>query len=280
MNLASGDLAATVVDGPLVVALAVSAAAGLVSFLSPCVLPLVPGYISYVTGIAGADLDAAVGSDPSGRPVPPRAATPGGAGTLVAERRRVRGRVLLGSGLFVAGFTAVFTLIGATVGGVATALYEYRPVLEKVVGGLIIVLGLAFVGLIPGLQREARIRRLPATGLAGAPLLGVVFGLGWVPCVSPTLSAVLGLASTHGTVGRGVALTVAYCLGLGLPFILFGLGFRRLLGALAVIRRHSVWVTRAGGAMLVAVGLLLLTGAWNSVVIWLYDVFGQGEILF
>jgi cytochrome c-type biogenesis protein len=280
VNLASGDLAATVVDGPLVVALAVSAAAGLVSFLSPCVLPLVPGYISYVTGIAGADLDAAVGSDPSGRPVPPRAATPGGAGTLVAERRRVRGRVLLGSGLFVAGFTAVFTLIGATVGGVATALYEYRPVLEKVVGGLIIVLGLAFVGLIPGLQREARIRRLPATGLAGAPLLGVVFGLGWVPCVSPTLSAVLGLASTHGTVGRGVALTVAYCLGLGLPFILFGLGFRRLLGALAVIRRHSVWVTRAGGAMLVAVGLLLLTGAWNSVVIWLYDVFGQGEILF
>lgn len=272
MSLTAGGLAGTVVDGPLVAALAVSAAAGLVSFLSPCVLPLVPGYISYVTGIAGADLDAAVGSTPSGQPVEGT--------TLVAERRRVRGRVLLGSVLFVAGFTLVFTVLGATVGGLASTLAEHRETVERVVGAIVVVLGLAFVGLIPGLQREARIRRLPATGLAGAPLLGIVFGLGWVPCVSPTLSAVLGMASAEGTVGRGVTLTVAYCLGLGLPFILFGLGFRRFLGALAVIRRHSVWVTRVGGAMLVAVGLLLLTGAWNDLVIWLYGVFGQGEIGF
>jgi cytochrome c-type biogenesis protein len=271
--LADGGLAGTVVDGPLVAALAVSAAAGLVSFLSPCVLPLVPGYISYVTGIAGADLDAAVGSDPSGQEVAAGA-------TVVATRRRVQGRVLLGSGLFVAGFTAVFTLIGATVGGLAGTLLEHRSTVEKVVGALVIVLGLGFMGLIPGLQREARIRRLPATGLAGAPLLGVVFGLGWVPCVSPTLSAVLGLASTEGGAGRGAVLTIAYCLGLGLPFILFGLGFRRFLGALAVVRRHSVWVTRIGGGMLVVVGLLLLTGVWNDLVIWLYGVFGQGEIWF
>lgn len=302
MILAAGGPAGLVVDGPLMAAVAVSAAAGLVSFLSPCVLPLVPGYLSYVTGIAGADLDAALGSDPSGRPVPapggPRPpaapaspespAAPAGSespaaaatATLVAERRRVRGRVLLGSALFVAGFTAVFTVIGATVGGLATVLLEHRTVLEKVVGALIIALGLGFLGLIPWLQREARVRRLPAAGLAGAPLLGVVFGLGWVPCVSPTLSAVLGLAATEGSVSRGVLLTVAYCLGLGLPFILFGLGFRRFLGALAVIRRHSAWVTRVGGAMLVAVGLLLLTGVWNDLVIWLYGAFGPGEIGF
>jgi cytochrome c-type biogenesis protein len=188
--------------------------------------------------------------------------------------------VLLGSGLFVAGFTAVFTLIGATVGGLASTLLEHQSLVEKVVGALVVVLGLGFMGFIPGLQREARIRRLPATGLAGAPLLGVVFGLGWVPCVSPTLSAVLGLAAADGSVARGVTLTVAYCLGLGLPFILFGLGFRRLLGALAVVRRHSVWVTRVGGALLVVVGLLLLTGLWSDLVIWLYGVFGQGEIGF
>jgi cytochrome c-type biogenesis protein len=279
---AAGGFAQTAVDGPLIAAVAVSALAGLASFLSPCVLPLVPGYVSYVTGIAGADLDAAVGTDPSGRPVaPPTPVEAGGAAVQTRETptlNAVRWRVLLGSGLFVLGFTAVFTVLGATVGGLATTLFEYRDTVERVAGGLIVVLGLAFMGLVPGLSREVRVRRLPASGLAGAPLLGVVFGLGWLPCVSPTLSAVLGLASTHGTVGRGVTLSVAYCLGLGLPFVLFGLGFRRLLGALAVVRRHSVWVTRVGGAMLVTVGALLLSGYWNDLVIWLYGVFGQGEI--
>jgi len=266
------SLAGTVVDGPLVAAIAVSAAAGLVSFLSPCVLPLVPGYISYVTGIAGADLDAAVGVDPHGNAVTGT--------TLVATKRRVQGKVLLGSVLFVAGFTAVFTVIGATVGGLASTLIEHRSAVEKVAGALIVVLGLAFIGLVPGLQREARIRRLPATGLAGAPVLGAVFGLGWIPCVGPTLTAVQGLTLTQGTVDRGVVLTIAYCLGLGLPFVLFGLGFRRFLGALAVVRRHSLWVTRVGGGMLVVVGLLLLTGAWSDLVIWLYGAFGAGEIWF
>jgi cytochrome c-type biogenesis protein len=261
------SLASTAASGPLVAAIAVSALAGLVSFLSPCVLPLVPGYISYVTGIAGADLDAAVGSDPSGRPVE-------GGAVLVAERRRVRGRVLAGSVLFVLGFTAVYTLLGATAGGLATTILEHRVIAERVAGGLIVVLGLAFLGFVPGLAREFRIRRLPASGLAGAPLLGIVFGLGWIPCMGPTLSAVLTLISTQGTVARGVALSVAYCLGLGVPFVLFGLGFRRLLGALAVVRRHGQWVTRAGGAMLIGVGLLLLSGYWNDVVIWLYGLFG------
>lgn len=269
--LADGGLASTVTDGPLIAAVAVAALAGLVSFLSPCVLPLVPGYISYVTGIAGADLDAAVGSDPAGRPVD------GGAVTI-AERTKVRGRVLAGSALFVAGFTAVFTVIGFTVGGLGTLLLDYQPVLEKVIGGLIIVVGLAFLGVIPGLQREARVRRLPTSGLAGAPLLGAVFGLGWIPCVSPTLAAVQGLAYVQGGAARGAVLAIAYCLGLGLPFIAFGLGFRRLLGAFAAVRRHSVWVTRVGGALLIAVGLLLLIGTWNDVVIWVRDLVGPGEI--
>ncbi len=262
------SFAGTVVDGPLVAAVGVSALAGLVSFLSPCVLPLVPGYISYVTGISGADLDEAVGTDPHGNAVQ----------TVTATKRRVQGRVLLGSVLFVAGFTAVFTVIGATVGGLASTLIEHRDVVEKVAGALIVVLGLAFMGFVPGLQREARIRRLPATGLAGAPLLGAVFGLGWIPCVGPTLTAVQGLTLTQGTATRGIVLTIAYCLGLGIPFIVFGLGFRRFLGALAVVRRHSRTVTRVGGVMLVTVGVLLLTGWWSDLVIWLYGRVGPGEI--
>lgn len=283
--------AALVSDGPLLAAVAVSALAGLVSFLSPCMLPLVPGYVSYLTGIAGADLDAAVGVDPKGRPVADGAvdvatAAAGGAPAKVAVARglgtvgrtRVRGRVLAGGVLFVGGFTTVFTVIGFAVGGLGQALLEYQPVLERVVGALIVGLGLAFLGVVPGLARDVRIRWLPRSGLAGAPVLGAVFGLGWVPCVSPTLAAVQGLAYVQGGAARGALLSVAYGLGLGLPFIAFGLGFRRLLGAFAAVRRHSVWVTRLGALLLVAVGLLLLTGVWNDLMIWLRGVVGPGEI--
>lgn len=253
-------------SGPLLVACAVSLIAGLVSFLSPCVLPLVPGYVSYVTGLAGADLDAALGTDPKGRPV----ASSG------ASRTRVRGRILAGSVLFVAGFTVVFVLSGVVVAGIGHALLEHRVLVERIVGGLVIVLGLAFLGVIPGLSREARVHRMPATGLVGAPLLGAVFALGWTPCVGPTLGAVLSLATVQGSVGRGVLLAVAYCLGLGIPFLAFGLGFRRLLTVFAVIRRHSVWVTRIGGVLLVLVGLALATGAWDGFTIWLQAEVGAG----
>jgi cytochrome c-type biogenesis protein len=260
----------TVVSGPLLFAVGLAVAAGVLSFLSPCVLPLVPGYLSYVTGLAGADLDAAVGSDPKGRPVDGAVDT--------AERRRVRGRVLAGSGLFVLGFTVVYTVLVTLASTLGAQLLEHQDIVQRVVGAVIVVMGLAFLGLVPGLQREVRVRRLPASGLAGAPLLGAVFALGWVPCTGPTLAAVIGLATVEGSVGRGAVLAAAYCLGIGIPFMLFGLGFRRLLGTFALIRRHSVWVTRIGGGMLVAVGLLLLTGYWNDLVIWVRALLPVGEI--
>ncbi|MGB9377501.1 MAG: cytochrome c biogenesis protein CcdA [Mycobacteriales bacterium] len=245
-----GDtFAGHVTSGPLLVALGVAALAGLVSFLSPCVLPLVPGYLSYMTGLSGAELDD----------------------QETAQRRRVRGRVLVGTALFVLGFSAVFVSYGVLFGGLGRALATHQAIIERVIGAIIIVLGLGFLGLVPGLQREVRIRRLPATGLAGAPLLGVVFGVGWTPCVGPTLGAVQGLAYASASAGRGALLSAAYCLGLGLPFLGVGLGYRRLLGGLSVVRRHARWVTRIGGALLVVLGLLLLTGLWDDVTIGLRD---------
>lgn len=299
------SFAATVTDGPLIVAAGVSALAGLVSFLSPCVLPLVPGYVSYVTGIAGADLDAALGTDPSGRPVAARvdpvegaaAGTAGAAGGVVTAARpvtgrgdvparggtpltrgRARGRMLAGSLLFVAGFSTVFTLVAFATGGLGGLLAQHTAALQRVVGALVIVFGLGYLGVVPGLQREARVRWLPASGLAGAPLLGAVFGLGWVPCIGPTLGAVLGLSAVQGGAGRGAFLALAYCVGLGIPFVLFALGFRRLLGAFATVRRHSRWVVRVGGVLLIAVGAALLFGVWDDVVIWIRGAYGAGGV--
>jgi cytochrome c-type biogenesis protein len=271
--------------GPLVLAVGAAALAGLVSFLSPCVLPLVPGYLSYVTGLAGADLDAAMpalasaraAGAPGGRPAGDRSGPPaaGGAG---ATRRRATGRVLAGTLLFVAGFAAVFTAMAILVAGVGGYLFRHTRELEVAGGIVIIVLGLAFLGLVPGAQREWRVSRLPAAGLLGAPVFGAVFALSWVPCVGPTLGAVLTLATVSGQTDRAAVLAVAYCLGLGLPFVAFGLAFRRLLGVFAAVRRHSLWVTRVGGALLIGVGLALLTGGWAEFVIWLRGMVGVGEV--
>lgn len=262
-------------NGPLLLALGAAALAGLVSFLSPCVLPLIPGYLSYVTGLAGSELDSArVASGGSG------SASGGGSGggVAVAQRLRLSGRILAGALLFIAGFAVVFTITAVVVTTVGQALFTHRRALEIGGGLLIIVLGLAFLGLIPGLQREFRVQRLPAAGLLGAPVFGAVFALSWVPCVGPTLGAVLTMATVSGRADRAVVLALAYCFGLGLPFVVFGLGFHRLLGLFSAIRRNSRWVTRIGGALLILVGLALLTGGWNDFLIWLRSTVGTGTV--
>ncbi|MGW6743375.1 cytochrome c biogenesis CcdA family protein [Streptomyces sp. NPDC055025] len=228
----------TVYSGALLIALPIALLGGLVSFFSPCVLPLVPGYLSYVTGVSGTDL---------------------------AETRR--GRMVVGATLFVVGFTAVFVSGGALFGYFGATLQGHREILSKVLGGLMIVMGVFFLGLMPWLtQREFRFHRRPVTGLAGAPLLGALFGIGWTPCLGPTISSVNALAFSEASAGRGAILTVAYCLGLGAPFVLAAVAFRKALGAFGWVKRHYVWVTRIGGAMMIATGLLLLTGAWDSIV--------------
>jgi cytochrome c-type biogenesis protein len=243
-------------NGPLLLAMGVAAIAGLVSFLSPCILPLVPGYLSYVTGLAGADLDDA----------------------LRRPTAAARGRLTLGVFGFIAGFTAVFTLIGIFTSTVGRAVLGNARTIQLVAGLIIIVLGLAFLGLIPWLQREWRLHKLPAAGVASAPVLGAVFAISWVPCTGPTLGAVLALTTVEGSAGRAATLTVAYCLGLGLPFLIFGLGFRRLIGLHRAIRAHNAWVTRIGGAMLIAVGLLLATGVWDRLMIWFKVTIGAGSV--
>ncbi|WP_042370275.1 cytochrome c biogenesis CcdA family protein [Streptacidiphilus neutrinimicus] len=233
-------MSGTVLHGALLLALPVALLAGLVSFFSPCVLPLVPGYLSYVTGFSAADLADADG--------------------------RRRGRMALGALLFVLGFTAVFVSMGAFFGFFGQTVKQHQTLITEISGGVIILMGLAFMGLLPGFtQRELRSHRKPTMGLIGAPLLGVVFGLGWTPCVGPTLGAVQFLSWNQSSAGRGALLTLAYCLGLGLPFILAALAFRRTLSAFGWIKRHNQWVMRIGGGMLVAVGVLLVTGLWTDV---------------
>ncbi|MFH7595028.1 cytochrome c biogenesis protein CcdA [Streptomyces racemochromogenes] len=229
----------TVLTGGLLIALPIALLAGLVSFFSPCVLPLVPGYLSYVTGVSGADL---------------------------AEARR--GRMVAGAGLFVLGFTAVFVSTGALFGQFGQVFQgENKETITRVMGALVIVLGLFFMGWIPGLtMREFRFHKKPTAGLLGAPLLGVLFGIGWTPCMGPTLAAVGTLSINEATAGRGALLTAVYCLGLGVPFILAAVAFRKALGAFGWVKKHYAWVMRIGGGMLIVTGLLLVTGMWFSIV--------------
>ncbi|MFD8481336.1 cytochrome c biogenesis CcdA family protein [Kitasatospora sp. NPDC059673] len=231
----------TVGSGALLLALPIALAAGLLSFFSPCVLPLVPGYLSYVTGFSAADLSDARGAR--------------------------RGRMLAGSLLFVLGFAVVFVSTGLLFGSFGQTLQEHKRVISIVMGSLTVLMGLAFMGLLPGFtMRELRSHRRPAVGLAGAPLLGVVFGLGWTPCIGPTMGAIQSLAFNQASAGRGALLMAVYCLGLGVPFVLAALAFRKALGAFGWVKRHYQWVMRIGGGMLVAVGLALVTGAWDALV--------------
>jgi cytochrome c-type biogenesis protein len=236
------------VSGPLLAAVAVAVLAGTVSFASPCVVPLVPGYLAYLAGLVGAEAPPATVEEARGR-------------------RSGRWRVAGAAALFVAGFTLVFGAILVGVVWLSDALVRNEATLQRAGGVVMIVMGLAFVGLVPALQRERRVHWVPRAGIWGAPLLGAVFGLGWVPCVGPTLAGVVAVAAgTGGGSLRGVVLTLAYCAGLGLPFVVIAVGAARAVRALGWLRRHTRAIQVGGGALLVAVGLMLVTGLWGGLL--------------
>lgn len=240
----------TALSGSLILALPVALLAGLISFFSPCVIPLLPAYLSYATGLSGADL---------------------------ADAKR--GRMVLGAVLFVLGFSVVFILIGSLTGAAGAWLFIHTRQLNVVLGVITILLGLAFLGAVPFLQRDWRIHHVPAVGLAAAPVLGFLFGVGWTPCVGPTLGAINLLSVNEATAARGALLSGVFALGLGLPFIVAAFAYRRMLGAFAVIRRHQLLIVRLGGVMMIAVGLLLVTGWWDVLVQWLQLQVIQGFVV-
>lgn len=232
------DPAETVVGGSFVLAAMFAFAAGVVSFASPCVLPLVPAYLSYVAGMVGIDLGEAK-----------------------------RGRLLLGTALFIGGFTVVFVSYGALFGGLGSVLIEYTDVITRVLGIFTIIFGLAFMGLVPWLNRSWTPAQNTSMGLVGAPLLGVLFGIGWTPCIGPTLAAVQTLAIDSASAGRGAALAAVYCVGLGLPFLIVAFAFRKAFGAMNWMKRHYTLLIRIGGGMLVLLGVLMVSGAWADLSI-------------
>ena len=317
----SGGLQHLILSGPVLLAIPVAAAAGAVTFLSPCCLPLVPGYLSYLTGMSGAAANdrgrgpaaspapagvAAVATGgslalapvtastataagalaPAGASAPPAgtsaapssASTPSAASTvastggLVRAGTPARSRVMLGALLFVLGFSVLYALEGVAVAGVGGTLTVHRAGLSQILGGLIILLGLLFIGLFDRFSLAGRIVKpgfRPRAGLAGAPLLGVLFGLGWTPCTGPTLSAVLTLGFTSGTALRGGLLAFVYALGIGIPFLIVAFGFQRGANVFGFARRHARLITRIGGLLLIAVGVLEVTGAWAAAITWL-----------
>jgi cytochrome c-type biogenesis protein len=238
--------------GPVLLAVGVCLLAGLVSFASPCVVPLVPGYLSYLAVVVGVEDQPGVVA-------------------VRTARLRVAGAALL----FVAGFTAVFLLGTLAVLGMTTTLITNQLLLQRIGGVITIVMGLVFVGFIPVLQREARFAPRHISTLGGAPLLGAVFGLGWTPCLGPTLTGVIAVASaTDGaSVARGVVLVIAYCLGLGIPFVLLAFGSARAVQGLGWLRRHTRGIQVLGGVLLILVGGALVTGLWNDFISWARDAF-------
>jgi len=241
------------ISGPLLLAAGVALLAGAVSFASPCVVPLVPGYLAYLAALVGADAPAVSADE---------------------ERKNGRWAVVGAALLFVLGFTVVFVATLGTLVWLTAALTLNQDLLQRFGGVLTIAMAFVFLGWIPGLQREVRSHHVPRGGIWGAPLLGAIFGLGWTPCIGPTLSAVMTLASaTGGAEARGYLLTAVYCLGLGLPFLLIALGARWAVRATDWVRRHGRQVQIFGGALLLIVGLLLVTGVWGDLMGWLRNEF-------
>ena len=284
-----------VATGPLILAIPVAAAAGAITFVSPCCLPLMPGYLAYVTGMSGAEADRVSAADgapgngapgngaagPAGRGPAPggEAAAAAATASLVATATRVtarqppgRGRTVLGAALFVLGFSALFAVYGGAFGMLGSALRTHQQVVTQILGAVTILLGLLFAGVFDRLAIAGRIVKpsiRPRAGLAGAPLLGVLFGLGWTPCIGPTLQVVLALGFTSGTAARGAFLAFVYSLGLGVPLLIMAVTVQRGTVAFGWARRHARLITRIGGGMLVVVGLLEVTGTWSAAMSWL-----------
>lgn len=245
-----------IADGQLLVACAIALAAGLVSFLSPCVLPLIPGYLAYVSGVAGTQST--------------NAANPKEAG------RRERNRMVLGSVLFVLGFALVFvvliTLSGAV--GASTWYLDWQDVILRVMGIVVILMGLVFMGVFSRFQRTTRMKISPKVGLAGAPVLGIVFAIGWAPCLGPTIGTVGLLAMQQGSVGRAALLALLYSLGIGIPFVLAAFGFGWMTQTMGFFKRHIRAVNITGGVILILLGILMVTGLWGILMSELQVVIG------
>jgi cytochrome c-type biogenesis protein len=232
---------AVVLGGGLWFAVPIAIAAGLLSFLSPCVLPLVPGYLGFVSGVS-------------------------------SGRERTRGRMLLGVALFIAGFSLVFLAVSLLVGTVGVFVTTYTDVILRIAGVVVILMGIVFIGQVSFLQRTIKPGWRPRTGLIGAPLLGIVFAVGWTPCVGPTLIAVQSMVLDQGNLGRALIVGVAYCVGLGIPFLLVAIGFGWVGGSVAWVKRHIRSVNIAGGALLIIIGLLMVSGVWRTFI----SAFGAG----